>query len=166
MTAVEELNSRLEELRAVVEEEKRATSMDMVLKPSEVDNILKAGFEHLDTLNVSTLEKYLGTFSQHLIYINKYLNQLTVAKICAEEIFKKHLNVHVLSISTKEFGTLEERKSVAMKNDDLIAIKRQVDTLNSRIAANKNIPESLENLIQTIKKVYDARIKEKYAKSE
>ncbi len=166
MTAVEELNSKIDALRKVLEEEKKIVSLDKVLKPSIIDEVLGFDYSFLDTMNFRQLEKYLGAMSQYLIFINKHINQVTVAKICAEDEFKRHLNIAVLSINSKEFGTLEERKSEAMKDENLLELKKHVDALNARIAVHKNIPESVSNLIQTIKKTYDARIKEKYIVNE
>ncbi len=166
MTPVEELNSKLDILRKVLEEEKKVICLDKILKPSMAEDVLGFDFSLLDTLDLKTLERYLGVLSQHLIFLNKHINQVTVAKVCAEDEFKRYLNIAILEIDNKKFSTVEERKAEALKNESLLELKKHADTLNSRIIANKNIPESIENLIQTIKKVYDARIKEWSAKNE
>lgn len=163
MTQIKEvMDAKLDALRKVLEKEKEIVSLDKVLKPSLVDEVLGYDFSFLDTLSEQKISSYLGALSQYLIFLNKHINQVTVAKICAEEQFKSLLNVTVLTIDSKKFTTLEERKTEALKDEALIELKKYSDDYNARIAVHKNMPESINNLIQTIKKVYDARIKEKF----
>ncbi len=165
MSAIDTLTEKIDSLRKVLEEEKKVTSLDKVLKPSLVDEVLSFDYSYLDSLPLPRLINYMGALSQYLIYINKHINQLTVARDCAENEFKTALSINILYIDKKQFATLEERKAESQKDEVLIELKKITERYDARVAENKNIPESINNLIQTLKKVYDSKVQEGYSRS-
>ena len=164
--AKHKLEENIDSLRTILEEEKKIVSLHKVAKPSLIEKVFEFDYSYLDTLTEQELQKYLGALSQYLIYINKHINQLNIAKGAAEDEYKRLLNMTVLSVDKKVFQTLEERKTEAQKDETVGELKQFVDKYSAQVAVYKNIPESINNLIQTIKKIYDAKIRERFTTND
>lgn len=161
---LDQLEKRIEKLKELAETEKNEVLITKVKKPSLLEHVLSYDYSHVDTLNNIEIEQFLGTLSQYLIFLNKYINQLSIAYITASEAYESAVNQEALKF--KDLKTVSERQTQAIKdNIEIQKMKEIVFTYESRLAIHKNSTDTIKELIQTLKKVYDARIKESF-KSE
>lgn len=156
---VQQTSVALNALRAVIQEERKSTSLDKITKPSIVEDVLAFDFSHIDSLSNSDLEKYLGALSQYLIYINKYINEISIAAGAVQRRYDYVLNQKILAIK-KGGQTVKEKTMEAESDPDVLELSRMLEKFQARVAMYKNIPDAIEILVQTIKKVYDSRHKE------
>ena len=157
---IEGLSNTLNGLREIIDKEKKEVALEKIVKPSIIDTVLEFDYSRIDTLPLSVLEKYLGALSQYFIFINRYVNQLSIGANAARTRYEHHLNQKVLEI--KRTGiTVKEKIMEAEGDQDIIELRNMVEKFEARVSVYKNIPDAIELMIQTVKKVYDARIKEK-----
>ena len=162
MSYTDEAKAKVAALGVELEEEENTTILSKVRIPSMVEKVLSFQFENLDTLPITDLEKYLGTLSQYHIYINKYVNELYSKVKVSKSVYNRKLNQAVIAISASARATIKEREMQAINNNpELVELEDYVNTLDAKHTVYSNIPDTIGNLIQTIKKVYDARIRER-----
>lgn len=166
LTATSDLEKQTDELREIVKEEKDKTSIDKITKPSIIEKVLSFDYSNLDSLDKSDLEKHMGALSQYLIFIHTYINQINIAKTCAQDEYKRALNLSILAVEKTKYKTITEKEMEAEQDPEVKELKDHVRKLNARIAVHKNLPDSIEILIQTIKKAYDAKIRERFTNYE
>lgn len=159
MTYIEDLEKKIDRLKEIAEAEKNEVLIVKVKKPSRLEEFLSFDYSQVDTLQGHQLEQYLGGLSQYLIYLNKYINQLTIAYLTSKGFYESALSKE--SLKYKDLKTISDRQTQAIAdNPELEKINEVVFTYESRLAIHKNSTDTIRELIQTLKKVYDARIKE------
>lgn len=157
----EQLAKEKDRIRTIIVKEKSVLGLDRVVKPSKINDLLEFDFSHIDNLADNELEQFMGILSQHLVYANKYVNQLRIVV----SVTKRFLNNVIDMESIKEDGkTAKERETKArIRVTDIADIEREALEEETRLAVYDNTIEQLTQHLQTLKKVYDARIKEKSA---
>lgn len=156
---VEQLAADKERIRAVVTKEKAVLHLDKITKPSKIEELFNFDFSHIDQLADNELERYVGCLSQHLIYANKYVNQLRIVVSMTKKFLNNVLDIEAL---TEDGKTAKERETKArLRVADIGIIEREALEEETRLAVYDNTIEQLTQHLQTLKKVYDARIKEK-----
>ncbi len=156
---VAEASAALNTLRNLIQEERKLTALDKVQKPSIVEDVLAFDFSNIDTLSNNNLEKYMGALSQYYIYISKYINEITIAANSVQRRYDFTINQKILSVK-KNGQTVKEKTMEAEGDPAIIELGAMLERFQARVAMYKNIPDSIELMIQSIKKVYDSRQKE------
>lgn len=161
MSYLLEVKQKEEEVVATIEEEEIESYLSRVTKPSGAEDALKFQYQELDTLTIQRLEKYLGALSQYLVYITKYINNLSSRRKVANSVYNRKLSHAIFKYSVNA-KSMTEKEMIAQQNDPgLYELLDHIESLDAKLALYNNIPDTLENIIQTIKKVYDARTKER-----
>lgn len=164
-------NSKLEilekkeaELRKILEKEKEILLLEKVRKPDLTEKVMSFQYDHIDALGKLDLEQFLGALSQYHIFMVKYINQLSIAVTLADGVYERLLSLEVFSLP-EEFKnkTLAEKVRKASQDTDLEEVEDKLKELQARLALYKNMPETIKNLTDNVKKVYDTKYKEKNA---
>lgn len=155
MSLKDQLQAKYQEAKHTHESEGFAVSFQNVKKPSKIEEILNFDFSDLDTLAIRDLEKFIGALSQYNVFYTRYVNIVTIYYIIAKEFYEKAVNQAAVGIDGK---TVKERIVKAEKaNEEIQYLKSEVQRQEHRLAFHKNVPETIKEMIQTCKKVYDAR---------
>lgn len=162
MSYVDDVKVKEAELATELLEEENTTILSKVKIPSKIEKILSFQFEELDTLPPPSMESYLGALSQYHIYITKYVNEMHSRVKIAKAIYNRKLNQAIIALDLSTKTTIKEREMQAINSDtELVGLEDYVNTLEAKYSVYSGIPDTINNLIQTIKKVYDARIRER-----
>lgn len=156
---IQKENLLLEEL----EKDQNDTFLRSVRRPDGAKEALEFQYENIDTLSTSTLEKYLGALSQYLIFVTKYVNILSAKKKVASSLYTRNLNkgFFINSEELKNVKSITEKEMIVKhKDESLLELQEHIDKIDAKLALYSNIPDTISSLIQSIKKVYDARNKE------
>ncbi len=158
MGYLEDLERGKERIREIVVKEKSVLSLDKIDRPSRVEEVLKFDFSKIDTLTPRELEQFMGMLSQQLVYANKYINQLAISVSHTKKFFNNAIDIE----SLKEDGKTGREREVKAKIRvaELREIEDKLLAEETRLAVYDNTIEQLTQHLQTLKKVYDARIKE------
>lgn len=156
---VQDTSAALNNLRTVIAEERKSTSLEKVVKPSIIEEVLGFDYSHIDSLSNPKMEQYLGALSQYYIYISKYINEITIAANTVQRRYDYALNQKILAVK-KSGQTVKEKTMEAEGDGDIHELSNMLEKFQARVAMYKNIPDSIEMMVQTIKKVYDSRMKE------
>lgn len=158
MGYLEDLERGKDRIREIVAKEKSVLSLDKVDRPSRVEEVLKFDFSKIDTLTPRELEQFMGMLSQQLVYATKYVNQLRIGVTHTKKFFNNVLDIE----SLKEDGKTGREREVKAKIRvvELRDIEDKLLEEETRLAVYDNTIEQLTQHLQTLKKVYDARIKE------
>jgi hypothetical protein len=164
---IEEVKQKEKELFSTIEEEQIKSLLKEVIRPDGAKEALGVQYEHLDSMNRQTLERYIGALSQYLIYLTKYINMLGAKKSVNQSVYNRKLSEGFFrnSEELKLIKTIAEKEIFVKRTDPgLLELQDKIELIEAKLALYKDMPETINNLIQTIKKVYDARIKEFYTK--
>lgn len=155
MSLKEELQEKYKEAEDLYKKEGINISFSIVKKPDKIQEILNFDFSDIDTLSIKDMEKYIGALTQYNIFITRYVNVLTIFYIIAKEFYEKAVNKEAV---TKEGKTIKERVVKAeSENEEIQYLKSEMQRQEKRLAFHKNVPETIKEMIQSVKKVYDAR---------
>lgn len=158
MSYIQDLEAAKDRARAVVAKEKSVLSMDKIEKPSQIEKLLAFDFSMMDTLTAKELEQFMGMLSQHLVYANKYVNQLSIIVSVIKKFYNNVIDIEAL----KEDGkTAKEREVKAkLRVTEIPLLEEELLKEETRLAVYSNTIEQMTQHLQTLKKVYDARLKE------
>lgn len=160
---IEEVVEQEKLLTIELGKEQEASFLGLVKRPDGAKEALEFQYEGLDTLSSKTLEKYLGALSQYLIFVTKYVNILSARKKIANSVFNRKLNAgyYLHSQEIKNLKSITEKEIYVKQADpDLIELEDYLGNMDAKMAIYSNIPDTINGLIQSIKKIYDARIRE------
>lgn len=160
---IEQLIEKEKKLEEDLNKEQQTNLLVFIKKPDGVKNALEYQYDTIDVLSTKTLEQYLGALSQYLVYINKYINILVSQKKTAVSFMSRKMSyaMYINGDSLKSLKSISEKEGfVKQKDPELLEVEEYIDTLDAKIALYNNIPDSVSNLIQTIKKIYDNRMRE------
>lgn len=165
MSYKEEVDIKINNLKKTLEEEQLASMLSLIKRPDGAKEALEFQYEELDSLSIKTLQKYLGALSQYLIYVTKYVNTLESKKKIASSFYNRKISEGYFKYSDelKNIKSVSE-KEIYIKHEDkeLNELLDSIENLEAKLVLYSNIPDTINNLIQTLKKVYDARIKESF----
>ncbi len=157
MSYLTEVENKEKEAMAFLEEEENNLFLNRIKKSDYVEKVLSFQYEELDTLTIQTLGNYLGALSQYAIFIQKHINNFEARRKIAKSTYSRKLNSAIFRYSEKA-KSMTEKEMVAQENDvELFDLLDYIEKLDAKLSLYNNIPDTIEGLIQTIKKVYDAK---------
>ncbi len=169
MSYIKEVLERESALVAELDKEQEVSLLKLVERPDGAKDALKFQYEGLDTLMPKTLEKYLGALSQYLIYVTKYVNILSAKKKVATSFYNRKMNeaFFIYADKLKQIKSMSEKEMTVRQEDpNLVELQDHIDGLDAKLALYSGIPDTIEGLIQSIKKVYDSKVRERLATNE
>lgn len=158
MGYLEDLEATKIRAREIVAKEKSVLSLDKIDRPSQIDRLLTFDFSNMDTLTAKELEQFIGMLSQHLVYANKYVNQLSIVVSVIKKFYNNVLDIEALKEDGKSVKEREIKARVRVA--DIPRIEEELLKEETRLAVYSNTIDQMTQHLQTLKKVYDARIKE------
>lgn len=164
MSYVTEAIEAENEIVSSIGEEEFKSFLNLIKRPDGAREALAFQYENLDVLTPQTLEKYMGALSQYLIWITKYINELKSKRNKAESVYKKKLEEGFFKYSAelKQIKSMTEKEMIVKFHDqELVELQNHIDKMDASLTQYYNIPDTTNNLIQSIKKTYDSRIKER-----
>ena len=160
MSYIAELEAKEATLMSSLNDEENRSLLNKIKLPTKAEDILAHQYEDLDSLSIQDLVLYLGVLSQYHAYITVYVNALNGRRKLAKSFLERKLNTSMFKYSAEMNGkpTLKEKESFAKQKDaDLLELEEYVDTIDAKFSVYENVPDTISNLIQTLKKVYDAK---------
>ena len=157
MSYLDEVKEKEAKISLFLEQEETNLFLNLVKRSDFVKEVLAFQYEELDTLTLSRMEKFLGALNQYSIYVAKYINNFEARRKVAKAVYDRKLSIAIFKYSEKA-KSMTEKEMVAQENDkELFDILDHIQEIEAKLALYNNIPDKLESLIQTIKKVYDAK---------
>ncbi len=164
MSYVAEVIEEEKKLVSAIEDEEARSFLNLVKRPDGAKEALSFQYENLDTLTPEKLEKYMGALSQYLIWITKYLNTLKSKRHLANSYYNKKLSEGFFKFSEdlKQIKSMTEKEMYVKHNDlELEDLFWHIEKTDAVLSQYADSPDTINNLIQSIKKTYDSRIKER-----
>lgn len=163
---MQEVLEKEKQLSIELEKEQESSFLKLVKRPDGAKEALEFQYEQLDSLNPKTLERYLGALSQYLIYVTKYVNILNSKRKLTYSTLSRKINegLFLHSQELKALKSMTEKEIFVKQSDkDLAELEDYLDSMDAKLAVYSNIPDTIEGLINTIKKVYDSKKIERIA---
>jgi len=116
----------------------------------------------LNTMEIGAIEEFLMKLSSYNIFLKAEKGRVTARYKYINERLKRLLYIETQRLATvNKYMTKEEKEASAItQNSDICALKEEVMELEYKLDLIKDIPYAIDGKIDTIKTIYNRRIKE------
>lgn len=157
MNYTEQLESDRKKIREALMAEEAIVPLKGIKMPGLIEEISSFDYSNLDTLSPAKLESYMGALSQYLIFLQKHVNQLKIGYDSATRTYQEAIQEESLK---KDGKTMKEKEARASVMEEIRQAALEVQISKARLDKYEKVPDHFKELLQSIKKVYSARISE------
>jgi hypothetical protein len=109
----------------------------------------------LGAASLETISKYITALSQYLIFLNYKRNLTEVKRIFLSKKLEKNI---LRGLGTITSGTKDEkRRRFIDLNPELLELEAEVEYLNAELALTEDIPDSVREYINALKRYKDTK---------
>jgi hypothetical protein len=148
-----------EKMEVEIKEFEKEMGIDKVVKPSEVQKYLGMSRAELNTMNNQELDGALLVLSQYYVFIASAVGRAESESNRLDIELEDELNK---GASTQSKSTLKERKAIFLKtNPEIAQLSEESKISSEKYLRVRLIPDSIKEMIQSVKAIYRRRTGEK-----